>query len=221
PMQALPEDYAAFSAIDDPQRRVFGGMLKSLDESVGALRGALAERGLGENTLVFFLSDNGGPTAELTSTNLPLRGTKGSLYEGGLRVPMLAAWPGVFRAGDVFEEPIWSLDFTATALSAAGGTVPREWGGDDLRPWITGDLRGERGARTFDWRMGSKAALRSGDLKIVRHRPTEAWELYDLAADPTESRNLAAERPAAVATLRTIWQTRERQMVPPRDVKSR
>ncbi|MFH5802969.1 sulfatase-like hydrolase/transferase [Alienimonas sp. DA493] len=217
PMQALPEDYEALSNIEDPQRRVFGGMLKALDESVGALRASLAQRGLAENTLVLFLSDNGGPTAELTSTNRPLRDGKGSLYEGGLRVPMLASWPGVFPAGTDFEEPVWTLDFTATALAAAGGDVPREWDGVDLRPILNGVGLPER---TLAWRMGPKKALRSGDLKIVRPRQNADWELYDLAADRSESRDLAAARPADLDRLLALWAEREAEMVPPRQFKS-
>ncbi|NNJ25118.1 sulfatase-like hydrolase/transferase [Alienimonas chondri] len=222
PMQALPEDYAAFAHLDDPQRRVFGGMLKAMDESVGALRASLERRGLSENTLVLFLSDNGGPTAELTSTNLPLRDGKGSLYEGGVRVPMLAAWPGVLPQGTDFEEPVWSLDLTATALAAAGGDVPKEWDGVDLRPWINGPMAGERDPRTFAWRMGPKAAFRYGDLKAVRPSRDSEWELYDLAADPSESRDLAAERPDDLELLvAAVWGKEEAKMVPPRDFKAR
>ncbi len=216
PMQALPADYESFAEIKDPQRRVFGGMLKALDESVGAIRADLAERGLAENTLILFLSDNGGPTAELTSTNLPLRGGKGSLYEGGIRVPMLASWPNVLPAGTDFEEPVTSLDFTATALAASGAVAPRDWDGIDLRPRISGPMAGEWDARTFDWRMGSKAALRSGDLKIVRPGRGADWELYDLAADRGESDDLAATRPADLARMLTLWAEREAEMVPPR-----
>ena len=133
-MQAAREDYNRFPHIEDPHRRVFAGMLAALDDGVRDLRSTLNRRGLTENTLVLFLSDNGGPTAELTSTNAPLRAGKGSLYEGGVRVPMLAAWPGVVPAGRVVDEPVWALDLTATALAAAGGAVPKNWDGIDLLP---------------------------------------------------------------------------------------
>ena len=217
PMQALPEDYEAFAEIADPQRRVFGGMLKVLDESVGILRAELERRGLTENTLVLFLSDNGGPTAELTSTNLPLRDGKGSLYEGGIRVPMLASWPGALPAGEDFEEPVLAVDLTATALAAASGAVPREWDGVDLRPALTGAALP---ARTFDWRMGPKAALRSGDWKIIRPGRGADWELYDLASDPGESRDLAATRPGDLNRLLALWEEREAKMVPPNDFRT-
>ena len=219
-MQAKAADYAAFGGIEDPHRRTFAGMLKGLDDSVGAVRAALAERGLTEDTLVLFLSDNGGPTAELTSTNAPLRGTKGDLYEGGIRVPMLASWPGVLPAGEDCDAPVLSLDLSATALAAAGGAVPRDWDGTNLLPLLTGETDAAPHA-VMDWRMGRKAALRAGDLKIVRRRPDAAWELYDLAADPAESRDLAGARPGDLERLAGLWAEREAAMVAPRDFRTR
>ena len=213
PMQAALRDWDAFPHIEDPHRRVFAGMLKSLDDSVGELRRELEDRGLAEDTLVLFLSDNGGPTAELTSTNAPLRDGKGSLYEGGVRVPMLAAWPGVLPAGVDYEEPAWSLDLAATALAAAGGDVPDTWDGENLLPVLAGDAA-PPADRSFYWRMGNTTALRSGDLKIVRPRRSETWELYDLAADPAESRDLAADRPGDLARLVEAWEAREAEMAP-------
>ena len=214
PMQAARDDYDAFPHIADPHRRVFAGMLKSLDDSVGELRAELERRGLTETTLVLFLSDNGGPTAELTSTNEPLRGGKGSLYEGGVRVPMLAAWPGVLPAGEDYEEPAWSLDLAATALAAAGGAVPEAWDGENLLPALAGDAE-PPADRNFYWRMEDTTALRSGDLKLVRPRRSETWELYDLAADPAESRDLAADRPHDLARLVAAWEARDAEMAPP------
>ena len=215
PMQTTFADYAAFPQIADPHRRVFAGMLRSLDGSVGTIRALLEERGLTGNTLVLFLSDNGGPTAELTSTNAPLRGGKGSLYEGGVRVPMLAAWPGVLPAGADCTVPVWSLDLSATALAAAGGAIPDDWHGVNLLPLLTGSTADPPHA-VFDWRTGAKAALRAGDLKLVRPGAGLDWELYDLAADPTESRDLAADRPNDLARLLALWAEREAEMVPAR-----
>ena len=218
PMQATRADYDAFPDIADPHRRVFAGMLKSLDDSVGAIRRELSERGLAENTLVLFLSDNGGPTAELTSTNAPLRGGKGSMYEGGIRVPMLAAWPGVLPPGETVETPVSSLDLAATALAAASGDVPDDWDGVNLLPTLA-RVAPDRPRDPFYWRMGGKAALLAGDAKIVRPRADAAWELYDLAADPAETTDLAATRPELLARLVRLWEDRNAEMVPPRNMK--
>ena len=220
PMQAKAADHAAFGGIENPHRRVFAGMLKGLDDSVGAVRAALFERGLTDDTLVLFLSDNGGPTAELTSTNAPLRGTKGELYEGGIRVPMLASWPGVLPAGGDCDLPVLSLDLSATALAAAGGAAPRDWNGTNLLPSLTGETDAAPHP-VMDWRMGRKAALRAGDFKVVRGRPDAAWELYDLAADPAEGRNLAGERPGDLERLAGLWAEREAAMIAPRNFRTR
>ncbi len=116
PMQAKTDDIEALRRIKDVQRRIFAGMLTALDQGVGRVRDALKEQGLTRRTMVVFLSDNGGPTAELTSSNAPLRGGKGSLYEGGIRVPMVWSFPGRLPAGRVEDRPVLSLDIAATAL---------------------------------------------------------------------------------------------------------
>ncbi len=114
PLQASDRYMRRFQQIEDIHRRIFAGMLSNLDDSVGAVLAKLGERDLERNTLVFFISDNGGPTRELTSSNEPLRGGKGDVYEGGLRVPFLVQWKSVIPASGVFAEPVVSLDIFAT-----------------------------------------------------------------------------------------------------------
>ncbi len=109
PMQATEADLGRFPEIKDRKRRIFAAMLGALDEGVGAVLGKLREAGLTEDTLIVFLSDNGGPTAELTSSNAPLRGGKGELYEGGVRVPFLMQWEGHVPGGVVDARPVSSL----------------------------------------------------------------------------------------------------------------
>ena len=120
PLQALQSDLEELRRIKDVQRRIFAGMLFALDRGVGRLRRALDDHKLDRKTLVVFVSDNGGPTEELTSSNAPLRGGKGSLYEGGIRVPMIGMMPGQLPSGYVEEQPVLSLDIAATALDLAG-----------------------------------------------------------------------------------------------------
>ncbi len=216
PMQARREDVDASSGIEDPQRRVFAGMLRGLDRGVGTVLSALRETGLERDTLIFFLSDNGGPTRELTSGNGPLRDGKGSVYEGGLRVPFLVRWDGRLPAGGAYAHPISSLDISATALAAAGvpadAAVPLD--GIDLMPYLSAE-RAERPHETLFWRMGGKAALRHGDWKIVRSN-RDGWELYDLSHDVGETTDLVDERPEVLIDLVGRWKDLDGQMIAPR-----
>lgn len=204
PMQGADRYMAKFAHIPDIHRRIFAAMLAHLDDSVGAVLAQLRESGLERDTLVVFLSDNGGPTRELTSSNFPLRGEKGSLYEGGIRVPFLLRWPGRFAPGTVSDKPMISMDATVTALAAAGVKVA------DL-PLDGCDLAAPADAapRLFFWRAGPRAALRHGDWKIVRD-PVRGqpgpWQLYDLAHDLSEKTDLAATQTGRVKELAAIWE---------------
>ncbi|MBM3787750.1 MAG: N-acetylgalactosamine-4-sulfatase, partial [Acidobacteria bacterium] len=155
---------------------------------------------------VLFLSDNGGPTAELSSSNEPLRGGKGQLFEGGIRIPFAAQWPGRLPAGKVENNPVSSLDILPTALRAAGRTVPSDLDGIDL-----GSSRADR---TLFWRYGPNLALRKGKWKIVKQR-TDSFALFDLDADPGETRDLAAALPARLADLRNELDRLNNQMRAP------
>ncbi len=119
PLQGADAYMQQFSHIEDVHRRIFAAMLANLDHSVGRVLAKLREAGVEEQTLIFFLSDNGGPTRELTSSNLPLRGGKGDVFEGGIRVPFLMQWKGSLAAGRVEPRAVISLDIFATAAAAA------------------------------------------------------------------------------------------------------
>jgi len=210
PMQALPADMAKFAHIDDIHRRIFLAMLTNLDRSVGQLLNRLDELQLAEQTLVIFLSDNGGPTRELTSSNAPLRGEKGGLYEGGIRVPMLVCWPGKFPAGQVDPRPMSSLDLTATIARAAGISIPAtQADGDDLSA-ESSSTTPPPAERALYWRVGPRAAIRQGDWKLVRNRVIQGepgpWELYNLAEDVSETQELAASQPEHAARLQRLWE---------------
>src|SRR5690606_35214304 len=162
--------------------------------------------------------DNGGPTRELTSSNHPLRGGKGDLYEGGIRVPFLVQWKERLPAGREYAHPVLSTDLFATACAAAGVETPEKQRADsvNLLPYLRGDRDGSP-HETPSWRMGTQAALRHGDWKLVRNtRGREsAFELYDLKEDLSEQRNLAEQRPEIVKQLSHRWQAVDRQMSPP------
>jgi arylsulfatase B len=220
PLQAADAYMNKFVHIKDIHRRIFAAMLANMDGSVGAVLEQLRKSGLEENTLVFFLSDNGGPTKELTSSNLPLRGSKGQMYEGAIRVPFMVQWKGKVPAGLVYDKPVSSFDIFATAAAnCTGVTAPKQVEGVDLIPYLTGENDGVP-HETLYWRQGGKTALRHGDWKLVRMgrklSPGKAkWELYDLSKDISETNNLAAAKPDRLAELIEIWEKLNGEMSEP------
>lgn len=217
PLQGADAYMERFAGIEDIHRRVFAAMLSNLDDSVGAILSKLRECNLEEDTLVVFISDNGGPTKELTSSNAPLRGGKGTLYEGGIRLPFLMCWKGQLPAGKEYHAPVIGTDLFATSLAAAGVKEIRELPERvNLLPY----LRGQTDAKpheTLYWRMGDRSALRHQDWKIVRHRSKQdsAWELYHLAEDLSETTDLSKSQPKIRQQLITRWKELNSEMVPP------
>lgn len=185
PLEATEEDLAVFGHLEG-DRRTYAAMQHSMDQAVGSVLATLESQGMEDETLVVFMSDNGGPTAQTTSSNGPLNGGKGQVYEGGVRIPLIVRWPGQVPAGATVSDPVISLDLYPTFLQAAGATTPAELDGRSL-------LAEPAGERTFCWRMGNKKAIRHGDWKAVHQRRT--WELYNLATDLGEQTNLAEEMP--------------------------
>lgn len=218
PLQGADRYMQRFESIDDVHRRIFAAMLANLDDSVGAVLDKLRATGLEDNTLIFFLSDNGGPTRELTSSNAPLRGEKGDLYDGGIRVPFLMQWKGTLAAGRVEQRPVISLDIFATAAAAAQAPLPRthEIDGLDLLPHLQSVSESPIHDRLY-WRVGSKAALRRDQWKLVRspRRGDADWELYDLDAGVGETRNLAQSEPAVIESMIEQWNAMNAEMVEP------
>jgi len=195
----LPEELPRF---ETEIRARYSAMMRSLDDNVGRILEALEERGLRENTLVFFANDNGGAMPFNGSLNAPLRGAKGTALEGGNRVPFVMSWPGRIPSGQQFDEPVITLDILPTFLAAAGLGLPadRTLDGVDLMPYLTG-LTESAPHDTLFWKMQWGAAVRAGDWKLVRTPNGEHW-LFDLDDDVSESNDLAAQHPEKVAALR-------------------
>ena len=216
PLEAPESSLSRFSSIEDPTRRTFAAMLSAMDDAVGRVLDTLRAGGLDENTLIVFHSDNGGPTPQTSSRNDPLRGTKGQVFEGGMRVPFLAQWKGRLSPGKVYDAPVIALDIHPTAVAAAGGTIPKEakLDGVDLVPFLTGARPG-RPHESLCWRMGEQWAIRKGDLKLVAARGASP-QLYDLATDVGESKELTSARPEAAKDLRAAYEAWDRGNVPPR-----
>jgi len=173
---------------------IYASMIETLDTNVGELISSLEAQGLEENTIIFFMSDNGGlSTSEGSPTsNFPLRGGKGWLYEGGIREPMFIKWPGSGSQGSTCSIPVISTDFYPTILEMAGLELKPEqhMDGISLSSLLTGDI--EVKERPIFWHyphysnQGGKpgAAIRMGDLKLIEFFEDNSVELYDLSADP-------------------------------------
>jgi arylsulfatase A len=195
------------------RQRDYAAMVTNADAQLGRLLALLEKHGIADNTIVFVTSDNGGPAepdGEFFQTNRGLRGYKGSLNEGGLRVPMIVRWPGRVAAGQTNSTPWYFADFLPTAAAIAGVKAPGVDGvpvlpllaGKSLRrrPLYWEQARWE--AKTGELREDTLAqAVRLGDWKAIRSAPGAALQLYDLAADPREERDVAGGNPSTVAEI--------------------
>ena len=221
PMQADDPRLQKFAHISDKQRRTYAAMMAAMDDAVGRVRAKLDETGQTQNTFVSFISDNGGPVMPGTtinaSINKPLRAGKRTTLEGGIRIPFLVSWPGHIKPG-VYDKPVIQLDLTATALTASGIALRPEWSFDgvDLAPFFSG-TKSAAPHQTLYWRFGRQMAIRDGDYKLVRYdtnadtltgeggQPVSSPQLYRLADDISESKDLAASMPEKVNELQTKW----------------
>jgi arylsulfatase A-like enzyme len=184
-------------------------MIRALDAAVGAVLAALEATDLERDTIVVFLSDNGG------LDNAPLRGMKASLFEGGIRVVMLMRWPGHIAAGETFSQPVSAMDLLPTLVAAAGGEPPddRKLDGVDLLPYLAGEREGPPHQQLF-WRFYPYGeALRSGPLKLLVSGAHA--QFFDLSTDPGERSDLAPEREAEVARLRAALEAWSRDVSSP------
>ena len=194
PLQATPELLSRVGGITNETRRTYAAMVCGLDDAVGDILRQLRADGLEERTLVLFLSDNGGPLDRNGSRNDPLRGEKGTLWEGGIRVPFLAQWKGTLPAGKTYDRPVSSLDILPTALALAGAAnaAAQPLDGVNILPHIRGERACDPHEALF-WRIKARSiwAVRRGDDKLVMQK-TKAPSLFNLAADLGERANLAA-----------------------------
>ena len=207
PLQAPKKYLDRFAGIADEKRRLFAAMMSSMDDAVGRVLAKVRQLGQEENTLILFIGDNGGPTESTTSQNGPLRGFKMTTFEGGPRVPFLGQWKGRWPAGKTYEFPVLNLDVMTTFVAAAGGKIDAsaKLDGVDLTPYVTGRVK-ERPHATLYWRYGPQWAVRHGDYKLVVSRGGSGQpELYNLAQDIGESKDLAATQPQKVKELRALY----------------
>ncbi len=169
-----------------------------------------------DDTLIFFISDNGGPTRQTTSSNTPLHGFKALVWEGGIRVPYMVQWKGHLPAGKVYDNPVSSLDIVPTALAAAGVAAGSEHplDGVDLLPYLNG-TNTARPHESLYWRFGKQWAVRQGDMKLVKIAQ-QPVQLFDLAADVGEQHDLATKKPEVVDQLTKDYQQWNAELSAPR-----
>ena len=195
--------------------RRYAAMVTMIDRQVGEMLTLLKELGIENNTLVFFSGDNGGndyfkspehprgvhSANKHPQTGVEYRGTKGTLYEGGLRVPFIARWPGKVAPGSVSDHLGYFPDILPTVAEVTGATPPADIDGLSILPTLLGQNDAQKRHDYLYWEIGAWTAIRQGTWRAVRPKTNGPWELYDLAADPAESNDLAAAKPDVLAKL--------------------
>ncbi len=211
----VPQKYVEkFSQVKDDKRKTFLGMINCMDENIGKIMATLKARNLEDNTLIIFISDNGGECER--ADNSPLRECKGSIYEGGIRVPFCMMWKGVLPENKTIDEPVIALDILPTAIAATGNQVNNQWflDGVNLLPYIQGNKQGQPHQFLY-WRFLWHHALRKDDWKLLKHRDHAEWELYNLATDIGEQNDLAKKHPDKLKELMDIYTDMSDQMLKP------
>ena len=211
-------------------RQSIAGMLSAVDEAIGQVTAALAEKGLRENTLIIFSSDNGGPGPGSATMNTPLRAGKGTLYEGGIRVCSFATWPGKIPAGITIDEPMHAVDWypTLVKLTGAPATQALTPDGLDIWPVLTQGAKSPHDALLLPGMAPDKMALRMGNWKLLlnasdkdaeeskgQEATSGKMELYNLADDIGEKQNLATSKPEKLAEMRARLDALLSDAVPP------
>jgi arylsulfatase A-like enzyme len=217
PLQSTREDYDALAHIADHTTRVYAAMIRSLDRNIGRVLQSLKDQGLDDDTLVIFTSDNGGAHyLGIDGLNSPYRGWKATFYEGGTRVPFFMRWPGGLPAGVRYAAPVSHFDIFASTVAVAGAKSPsdRPIDGVNLLPFVRGEVTGQPHQQLF-WRTSSYRAVRAGDWKLqVMEKPKQDL-LYNLAQDPTERKNLAAQEAPRVAEMKALLAGFEKTQIKP------
>ncbi|MBF0199046.1 MAG: sulfatase-like hydrolase/transferase [Planctomycetes bacterium] len=210
PLQAPQEYIDRFSHVKDKDRRVYSAMVSNVDDNVGRLLNTLSEKNLDENTLIFFLSDNGGKVKKKpTANNGPLRGGKSNPWEGGIRVPFAVQWKGVIPPNTIYDKPVSSLDIfgTIAELSGAPENRGRPLDGVNIIPFLTGQNKGIPHEQLFMRKHAyGSYTIRRGDYKLVIDKQSKP-ELYNVTDDISETKILNDQMPERVHELNGIIKT--------------
>jgi arylsulfatase A-like enzyme len=204
-----------FADVEDRRHRQLFALLSAMDDGVGKVMSTLRSTGQEQDTLVWFISDNGAPPHP--DGNVPLRGNKYQCWEGGIRVPFIVQWKGTLPEGTTYTQPAVQLDVLPTCVAAAGGTIEPGWklDGVNLLPYLEGKQKGRPHEDLF-WRIDGRWAVRHGDWKLVVGTPMAGDpELFNLADDVGEQHNLADKKPEKVAELKKLWDAWNAEQQPP------
>ena len=206
------EKYLSRFPDDMPRRRKFAlAMLSAIDDGVGKLKTTLKNLGIDDNTIIFFISDNGAPLkidmADKPgvgpgwdgSLNTPLNGEKGMISEGGIRVPFIMNWPAGLPKGKIYDKPVISLDVAATSIALAGLEPSKELDGVNLIPFLNDEVKGSPHDFLY-WRFWNQTAVRKGDFKYLKQKDREF--LFNLKNDIGETKNLINKYPEITTELK-------------------
>ena len=210
----VPDSYLKPYGQINGVRKTYAGMVSAMDEAVGQVIAALKEKGLLDNTLIIFSSDNGGPSPGKVTSNGPLRAGKGTIYEGGIRVCAFANWPGHIPAGKTISEPLQGVDWYPTLLKLAGGSLEQKSALDGRDIWsvLTEGAKSPHDALLMCATKPGSAALRMGDWKLVHTEKHD--ELYNLSADLGEAKDLASLQPEKLKALQAKLEILMKNAVP-------
>ncbi len=218
PLQATDDYLERFSHIQDQKRRTYAAMVSAMDDGIGDVLDAVDAGGLSDNTLVFFLSDNGGPEDKNASDNGPLRAGKGWLYEGGIRVPFAVKWPAEIPSGQRYDEPVSSLDILGTIAAVTDVRInpDRPLDGVNLIPYLRGDVDGRPHDFLF-WRQFDKEAyaVRHGSAKYTYGVKPGVKQLFDVANDISESADQASSQRQTADALESKYRDWNAEMLDP------
>ena len=207
PMHATEKYLSRFPDIEDKKRKTYAAMVSAVDDGVGNVLRTLKDNGIEENTLIVFLSDNGGAHNN-ASQNTPLRGTKGSVYEGGLRVPFAMQWKGVIPANTSYEESVSSLDIMASIVDILDiKTNPKKpLDGVNIIPYLTGKKKGAQHEYLFwrKWEQNAMAAI-NADYKLLKVKKNAETEFYNLKKDVSEKENIKGSNSKKVQEIQKEW----------------
>lgn len=212
----VPDSYIAHYGKLSGKRKTYAGMVAAMDEAIGQVVAALEEQHILDNTLILFSSDNGGPAPGIITDNGPLRGGKGTIFEGGVRLCAFACWPEHIPAGKVVDQPVHMIDWYPTLVNLAGGSLKQSLpvDGKDIWPVLVNGAKSPHDALLLSASIPGSAAVRAGDWKLLS---IKKYELYNLASDIGEKKDLAASNPEKLAEMKKIFHRLLQDAVPSGD----